>query len=81
MELSDPIIISQLQKCLLKGRTAFLKTNIDVRTKVLLFNDQQLVATYCMDRMGDIIVNNEVKVKNTYFVELITKTIGEKFGE
>ncbi len=34
-----------------------------------------------MDRMGNIIVNNEVNVQNNYFVELITKTIGEKFGE
>lgn len=81
MELSDPTFITQLQKCLLKSRKSFFKTNIDVRTKVLLFNNQQLVATYCMDRMGYIIVNNEVNVKNTNFVELITKTIGEKFGD
>jgi hypothetical protein len=81
MELSGPTFITQLQKCLLKSRKTFFKTNIDVRTKVLLFNNQQLAATYCMDRTGNIIVNNEVNIKNTYFVEFITKTIGEKFGE
>ena len=79
LELSNTTFITQLHDCLSKGRKAFFKTNIDVRTKVLLFNDQQLVATYCMDRMGNIIVNNEVNVKNTCFAELITKTIGEKF--
>lgn len=81
MELSGPTFIAQLQKCLRQNSKAFFKTNIDVRTKVLLFNNQQLVATYCMDRMGNIIVNNEVHVRNTYFVDLITKTIGERFGD
>src|SRR5687767_8469916 len=37
MELSDTTFIAQLQKCLHKSRKAFFKTNIDVRTKVLLF--------------------------------------------
>lgn len=49
--------------------------DLDVRTKIYLCQQDSIVATYCMDRGGALLLNNKTPIRNTAFAGLIHETI------
>jgi hypothetical protein len=74
IDITDPTYIQRVQRCLQKEQYRTEK-NIDVRVKIYLYNNDSVVATYCMDRGGNLVVNDSEYVSNRCFVELINEKV------
>jgi hypothetical protein len=74
IEITDDTYIRRVQQCL-QREVYTIEKNIDVRAKIYLYNNDSVVAAYCMDRNGNLVVNDSTNISNHCLVELINEKL------
>ena len=73
--ITDSMTIEHVENCLGRNASPGLEKNIDVRGKMYLFSNNQVVAIYCYDRSGLFQVDNKVFVRNKCLFDFINQQI------
>ena len=73
--ITDSLTIEQVKKCLQRNASSGFEKSIDVRGKMYLFRNNQVIATYCYDRSGLFQVDNKDLVKNKCLFDFINQQI------
>ena len=73
--IKDSVTIEEVKKCLGSNASPGFEKSIDVRGKVYLFHNNQVIATYCYDRSGLFQIDNKDFVKNKCLLDFINQQI------
>jgi hypothetical protein len=78
ISITDSLTIEQVKKCLESNTSSGLKNNIDVRGKMDLFRNNQVIGSYCFDGYGQFQVDNKDFFRNKCLFDFINQQIAEK---
>lgn len=76
--ITDSLTIEHVKKCLARNTSPGLKNNIDVRGKMYLFHNNQVIGSFCYNRSGLFQVDNKYFVRNKCLFDFINQQTEEK---